>query len=412
MNSRYAVLTSALLALGATHSTVHAQQKVNPPIAQFWMDAATHSMSMPGMEEMGDMPLVGNLMGNAFGGARQGMAMPGKWLDSALHTRNKPAGTEGRHGIPEAMRMGASLPLLPVERQPASKGDPGERDEELQKPKGRLLFYWGCSETVRPGQPKVIDFAKAGAEDYGRFMTGRHAPDRGAKAVPGRSIWPNKENSKRVPKDASLVGEHAVSGEGVPENWRFAVGAGEDFMAKVRMSAAGDLLASVPVSWEAVATARGYFLTAMSGREDKDGTPEMILWSSSNDPDPGWGLMDYVTPARVDKLIKEKVVLPPETLKCAVPKGIFANTQGAMVRLIAYGPELNLAYPPRPTNPKLEWKPDWSVRLRQKSTGMAMLGQDAPSGAEQQRAQETPSVSDALKELPNPVNVLRGLFGK
>ena len=28
----------------------------------------------------------------------------------------------------------------------------------MEKPKGRLLIYWGCGERVRPGQPVVIDF--------------------------------------------------------------------------------------------------------------------------------------------------------------------------------------------------------------------------------------------------------------
>ena len=26
-----------------------------------------------------------------------------------------------------------------------------------EPPKGKLVMYWGCSETVRPGQPKVVN---------------------------------------------------------------------------------------------------------------------------------------------------------------------------------------------------------------------------------------------------------------
>src|SRR5512137_1479508 len=76
-----------------------AQSKSAPakaPIANYWMDVATVNVSIPGAQEMADMPVLGNMMGNFFGGSKVGM-VPGKWLDLALHTRQKPAGTEGTH---------------------------------------------------------------------------------------------------------------------------------------------------------------------------------------------------------------------------------------------------------------------------------------------------------------------------
>ena len=70
--------------------------------------------------------------------------------------------------------MGASLTLLPVQAQPQTQNrQPHESADDIsQQPKGRILFYWGCSETVRTGQPRVMDFAKSGVEDYGKFMMG------------------------------------------------------------------------------------------------------------------------------------------------------------------------------------------------------------------------------------------------
>jgi len=41
--------------------------------------------------------------------------------------------------------------------------------------------------------------------------------------------------------------------------------------------------------------------------------------------------------------------------RCDVPKGIFGEDSGGMLRMIAYGSELNMAYPPRPTDPKIAW---------------------------------------------------------
>lgn len=51
----------------------------------------------------------------------------------------------------------------------------------------------------------------------------------------------------------------------------------------------------------------------------------MISSSSSEQPDPGWGLMDYLAPAHVKKLIGEKVVLAPDLQKCEIPAGIFGT---------------------------------------------------------------------------------------
>lgn len=420
--SRSALPPALLLALLLALPPAAAQTK--PPVAQFWMDAATINMSIPGMGDMdeGTTGMMG-MMGNAFGTARMGMGAPGKWLDSALFTRNKPAGTEGDHAIPPGMAMGPSLPLLPVERQPSAPGREGESDG-MEKPKGRLLFYWGCGETVRAGQPRVIDFAKAAPQEWGRFMDGRFAPERGARAIPGRSIWPNERDRQRVPGAASLVGEHEVAGAGVPAGLRFALRDGQDFMGKLQMTAAGDPKAAVTVAWQGAGPAEGYFLNAMGAR----GEEEMIIWSSSDLPDPGFGLLDYLAPSRVRQLIGEKVVLPPAADRCAIPAGVFAGVEGAMVRMIAYGPEANFAHPPRPANPKAPWAPEWAVRVRLKSTGMTVLGMEERGGgrragrgqlgpAEQSAPSPASPTSPVPTEIPglgdvNPINLLKGLFGR
>ena len=186
------------------------------PIATYWMDVATVNLSIPGAEDMADMPILGNMMGNFFGGSKLGV-MPGKWLDLALLARQKPGGTEATHAIPSGQKMGAELPLLPVAKpQPGGTAPDSREDVEQRKPKGRLLLYWGCSETVRAGQPRILDMATAGPTDFAKFFVGRYAPERGATSQPGRAIWPNERDRQRVPKDSTLVGEHAVSGEGVP----------------------------------------------------------------------------------------------------------------------------------------------------------------------------------------------------
>jgi hypothetical protein len=78
-----------------------------------------------------------------------------------------------------------------------------------------------------------------------------------------------------------------------------------------------------------------------------------------------------------------------------------------MVRGIAYGNELNLLHPPRPADARLlaAWNPEWSLRVRVKSTAMTMLGQDA-AAARQEKKKEEPA---------NPLDLLKkgiGIFGR
>jgi hypothetical protein len=366
------------------------------PIANYWMDAATVNLGIPGAEEAADMPLLGSMMGNVFGGSKLGV-MPGKWLDLALYTREKPAGTQGTHAIPPGQKMGPSLPLEPVPKpQPGGTApDTSPENVERQKPKGRLLLYWGCSATVRPGQPRILDMATASPTDFAKFFVGRYAPERGATSQPGRAIWPNEKDKQRVPKDASLRGDHAVSGEGVPASLRFAIGEPQDFMERLQLTAPGDPKGAITASWNAVPTARGYFLSAMGGAND-----DLILWSSSELPEAGLGLMDYLSNAQVDQWIREKVLLPATTQQCAIPAGIYGQAGGAMVRGIAYGNELNLLHPPRPADAKLlaAWNPEWSLRVRVKSTAMTMLGQEAAAARETQKKEEPANPLDLLKK--------------
>ena len=64
----------------------------------------------------------------------------------------------------------------------------------------------------------------------------------------------------------------------------------------------------------------------------------MVFWTSSDVPEVGMGLIDYQTNPAVDRWLKEKVLLEPTVTRCTVPKGVFAEGGGAILRMIAYGP--------------------------------------------------------------------------
>ena len=72
MSSHIAAVPATVLALPAL--TALAQTKA--PVAQFWMDVATNSMSIPGMGDMesGEDALFGGM----FGGTKMGGGSPGQ----------------------------------------------------------------------------------------------------------------------------------------------------------------------------------------------------------------------------------------------------------------------------------------------------------------------------------------------
>ena len=111
-------------------------------------------------------------------------------------------------------------------------------------------------------------------------------------------------------------------------------------------------------------------------------------------------------------------LLAPSQTECAIPKGIFASTaqggaQGGMAALnmIAYGPETNITWPPRPADPKQPWDPEWNVRVRTKSTSMAMLGVDfSGMGGMQSMPQDDAGEQAPQQEEGKGKKLLKGLL--
>lgn len=426
----------ALLALAACAASPAVAQNVRPPKVQLWIDASTGGMAgMPEMDGlqggMGGM-IAGMMGGGAAGGARgaQGWwgqartphVMPARVLDLALESRIQP-GAPAQQFVPAGLRMGESLPLIapaPSAPPPPRESEPGDVPADMEPPRGRILIYWGCGTEVRPGQPRVIDLARGNPADFARAFAGRYVPERGPRVGPSTVFFPNEQNQQTPPRGASLVGEHRVQGAGVPASMKFSLGPAQDLMPAIELQTQGRLTDAVALSWRPVAQARAYFLHAM-GSVGKD---DMVLWSSAETPDTGMGLFDYLPNATLERWTQERVLLTPQTTQCSVPRGIFAGSEGAMLRMIAWGGESHFAYPPRPADPKAVWEPEWAVRVRTKSHTLAMLGEDGPRRggsagppADAGAAPATPPNAERpapspLEQLTNPANLLKGLFGR
>lgn len=401
----FAILAAApAVALGQTQVT----QVVKPPIAHYWVSVETaKGMTIPGMGAAG-----------AIGAAMMGgEASPGRRMLLQLGSQRAAAGEpRAVHEIPPGMNMGPQLPLLTPRRE---RGAPEREERDLPEgvePKGRLLVYWGCGESVRPGQPVVIDFAKVAKGQTPPGLVSRRVARPAGPAL-GRSRtygeWPNRENELKIPDSASLRGTHQIEGNYSPDI-RFVLE--HDFLERVNLTETAGRL-----RWNAVAGATSYFITLIGAQ----GEHEVILWSSSEVQEMGSALMDYVPPAEVARLIREKVILVPQTTECQVPVEVVKRAGAGFVNFIAYGPEANFAEPPRPKDPKVPWEPDWAVKVRFKSTASLLLGESDAGPARQgrddrtqpreERRAEQPSkpapdpVQDAVKE---GVRTLRGIFGR
>ena len=267
-----------------------------PPVAQAWIDVATFSgMGMPGMGgAMNPMAMFGSMFGggkNAFGNTVAGSA--GSWLDVTLYTRNNPNLEQAVQTVPSGTKLAPALKLVSPAKQKAPPTDDDQVvDNDFEPPKGRIYLYWGCGDTIRAGQPKVLDMATAAINDYRKFFASRRATQRGAHLAQGRPVWPNEQDARLVPAGASLVGEHAFKGQGVPESFRFAFPAQQDFMPAIELSQRNDGGVN-RLAWKGIPTARAYFLAAMGARDS--GENEMVFWTSSDVPDIGTDLVCWTT---------------------------------------------------------------------------------------------------------------------
>ncbi|HEY4743876.1 MAG TPA: hypothetical protein VIH45_04405 [Desulfuromonadaceae bacterium] len=424
----------ATVALATLSGSGYAAEKTKP-YPHYWISVATTNQNMPGMsEEMAGMAALFGGKGPAFGPRRELTLQ----VESPRPMPDKP---QAAHEIPPVQNMGSSLPLLtprrekPAREMPDEMPTPVKREipEEYEKPKGRMLFYWGCGETVAAGQPKVLDATKMKPEEMGKFFKSRtpsqQTPPSDRKGwVYGE--WPNSEERKDVPADSSLVGEHQITGNYLPDI-RFSLDKKRDFMAPVEFSTLQPTPAgAIKVEWKPIPTAIGYFATAM-GQNAKGDT---VFWSSSEVQEMGSALMNYLTPGDVARFIKEKVVMEPVRTSCTVPP-VFKDGQGGMLQFIAYGEQLDIVHPPKPKDPKQPWNPQWSLKVRLKSYGMSPLAaagaesgrRERPAAASSRKKQEQAEVrEDESRERTRPQggeadeesqrgkgigNRLRGLFG-
>ena len=338
-------------------------------IARYTMDAGTTS----GMMAMGQGGGIGAAMSMMRGGGNA-IAHDLTLRLGSTQSASQPAAD---HFMPQGARLGASVPLVtPARAGPPEQGTPGM--PQGQMPQGRLLLFWGCGEHAGPGQPVVIDFSKLARGEIppGLYANPVDLPDAWSVLTSNSTTygdWPNARDSKTVPANSSLLGEHRIAGNYSPEI-RFSLA--EDFMPALRATSRDIAGGATGVSWNSVAKATGYYAWAIATNPDERGNSrDMVWWTSSKTQQFGGPMSDWLSPAAVARLVEAGTVMPPSQTQCTIPAEVKqAGGPMLMTQLFAYGPEANFSWPERPANAPRGWQPDWITRVRFRSNTMLMTG--------------------------------------
>ncbi|QJU57060.1 hypothetical protein HL653_03990 [Sphingomonas sp. AP4-R1] len=359
------------------------------PVAVYWVSAATSSgFGFGGLGSGQKKPSMGDIMSMMRGGGSR----PIHLLELALGSSRTAPAPDANH-LPGT---GPALPLVtPTQGPPARQAEETRDQPDIKEPpKARILIYWGCGEKAPAGQPFVLDLSKIMAgQPMPRlpYVTVHHQnpPTVGRYATFGG--WPNaRSRDQQVPQ--SLLGSHQVKGNYSPDI-AFILPPGKDWMPPLQLDAAGKSPGGGTIlRWQAIPAATGYFATLFGGAAEggrEDGAT-IVMWSSSGvQVFADQGLLDFLAPAEVKRLIDQKVVMPPATTQCVVPAEVTTQARSGIVSMIAYGDEANFADPPRPADPKVPWNISWTTKVRYKSTTGLILGMPSgPAGDESNRGRD------------------------
>lgn len=377
-------VAATLASLAVTGQTAAQNQPTTGPVATYWVTAETRA----GMGMMGGQ------------GAEKSLTLK-------LQSSRSATSPAADHLPPATLGAGARLPLVTQapRQQETTEVDPEQARRMVEQQMGRMpriIIYHGCGESG--GAPLVINPAQ-GRGAFDRLWSAvdiRHPNPPGPVANGTFGLWPG-DRQGRIPANGSLVGDHVVRGNYTPEI-KFSLTAAQDFVGAFQITGT-DLASQGRVSWQPVSGARAILATAMS-TNDKN---EMIIWTSSAVPIMSGAVPDMLAPADIDRLLASKVLLPGGATECAIPSGFRTAAPQAMLRMTAYGGEVNFSYPPRPTDRRQPWNIEYVTKVRYNSTAQAMLGMDmsamADDDADEAGVPGAPTAANPAGAVPTPGNV-------
>ncbi|MDO8586718.1 MAG: hypothetical protein Q7T82_06715 [Armatimonadota bacterium] len=335
--------------------------------------AETKVMRMAGMPAMPDMPDLPPGVELPAGMAM----MPGKpervltvrlWSPSIA-----PDDAFASIAPPEGLKQGSKLDieLYRPKAEGTAKGGKDEFDPE-SIPEFTIKIYWGSSETVKPGQPKIIKWGGLTVEQKEAMKKqaeeARSAESYFYKPNWTTGYWPTAKQPGKIDKKASLVGNYALT-TNYTGNVSIEAPKEVDFLAPIEMSSPdlAEQIAfdkAIPFVWAKIPNALGSYASIM-GMEGKN---TLILWSSSEVFQEGlMGDMGFLQMAEVREFVKQTVFMAGDRTKVNVPAGIFEKADMAMFSMVGYGPgaALDKAQP----LPRIQTKTSLKITLGGKGMG-------------------------------------------
>jgi len=362
------------------------------PVARYDMRAGTVS----GMGAMGAM----NPMAMMFGGGRSNQAQHELLLRLGTSRSPDKGAPKAEHFMPPNARLGKSVVLVtPREER--------QVDELPQKPKGRMLIYWGCGEHAPKGQPVVIDFSRLAAGQVPPGLwTSTIIRDWGPTIANSRTFgrWP-AEDGKYVKPESSLPGAHRIAGNYTPE---IAFTLAKDFMAPLSVRTTANPSGSTLLGWGAIPEATGYLAFLFGGKQapGREEMGDMVMWTSSASRQFGGALSDWLTPGQVAGLVRDRTVMAPTATSCVIPMEVKRDAPDFRFgTLTAFGPMEEFSHPPRPANPRAAWNLEWTARIRHRSMTSWMDMPGMPMGSMDDSERPAP------REQCKPRRGLGGMLG-
>jgi hypothetical protein len=343
------------------------------PVARYDMRAGTVS----GMGAMGGG--MGSAMGMMFGGGGSNKAQHELYLRIGSSQTPTKGGPKADHFMPPNAKLGKSVALVTPRQE-------REVDYMPERPKGRLLLFWGCGERAGKGQPVVIDFAKVAAGQYPPGLWNSTViRDWGPSLTNSRTFgrWPAEDN-KYVKADSTLPGAHRIASNYAPE---ISFTLAKDFMAPLAVRTSSLPSGATRAGWTGIAGATGYMAGLFGGKQGPGGEMgDMVMWTSSSSRQFGEGLTDWISPGQVATLVRNGTMMPPSATSCVIPAEVNRAAADFKVgTLTAFGPEENFSYPPRPAAGP--WNLQWTARVRHRSMTSWMsapgMGSMGAQGGEQ-----------------------------
>jgi len=379
------LLAGAAIALSASGQSKPSERR---PVAEYWVSASTTT----GMADMlgGGRPSLGSVAGLLMHGLPDPNTVHHHVL-LQLGSGETNADPKGGHTPPPGFGAQSQLPLLTPQKLVAqtTRSEPSNAVETYrqQKPKGKLLIYWGCGEHSKQGQPFILDFATLSADPQslskmaaafeGPSITPELPPSPSRNATYGE--WPNAKSSAPA-NPASLVGDHWVQSDYSPDI-RFSLSPANDFMGGISiLSNAKSPTGSVDLKWAPVTGAQAFLITVVG--TGGDGT--LVIWSSSERRAASFAAPQYLNNGDIRRLVADRQLLEARTSDCTVPEEVVQAARQGFFSMTAYGGEINFSDPPRPSSAKSIIS---TTKVRYRSSTSGLLGQtlrgatsSAPSG--------------------------------